>query len=336
MAGKWRPLAFAALVLLAVSSVVPDQACAQSHEKVKIRFGIGSAVGYNAMYVAKEKAFFDEEGLDVEFVWAQAAPEVVQGIIGGSFEGGAAGSFGLIAGVAKGAPVTVVAIGVYGGDKIAFAARKDSGIKTFKDLYGKKVGFQSGTIGQQMFLLMGEAEKLDVSKIDGVFLNNVDMAAAIASKSVDAIVTWEPLPSLLVAKGAVDVIQRGGKYLQAPGVIVFGNDYIKKNHNTVLKFVTGVFRGAQFIRQNPKEAAVINGKYTKGAAGTPDVIQLTYKYVLFDPRVTKDALRELESDAKFLLSQKKIDTLVKASELATTRFSDEIAKKHPELVKDLK
>jgi NitT/TauT family transport system substrate-binding protein len=299
-----------------------------------VRFGVGSAIAYNPIYVAKEKGFFEEEGLDVEFLWAQAAPEVIQATIGGSAEGGVGGSFGMIAGAEKGAPVITVAVYAYGGERIALAARTDAGITSVKDLYGKKVGFQAGAIGQQMFNTMAQIEKLDVSKIDTVFLNNVDMAAAVAAKGVDAIVTWEPQPSLLEAKGLVRVIQRGGKYLKSPGCVMFGTEYIKKNPDAVRRFVKAHFRGCQFIRQNPREASVINSKYVRGAV--PEVLESSYKYLIFDPRVTKEMLAEFEADMRFMLAQKKIAKPVEARLIATPAFSDEIERQFPELVKDLK
>lgn len=321
-------------VAFLVFFLVPDQGVAATPGKVKIRFGVGSAIAYNPVYVAKEKGFYQEEGLDVELVWLQAAPEVVQAIIGGSAEGGVGGSFGLIAGVSKGAPVITTAIYAYGGERIALAVRKDLGIKTLKDLYGKKVAFQSGAIGQQMFTVLCAKEGLDISKVDIVFLNNVDMAAAVGSKSVDAIVTWEPQPSLLESKGLVTILQRGGKYLQSPGCVIFGTGFIKSNRDAVLRFTKAHFRASQFIRQNPKEAAVINSKYVKGAV--PEVLQRSYDYLIFDPRVNRDIIGELESDMKFMFSDKKITSLVKPTVIATTEFSDEIVKKYPELVKDLK
>ncbi len=321
-------------VALLVFLLVPELGLAAPAQKVKVRFGVGSAIAYNPVYVAKEKGYYEEEGLDVELLWLQAAPEVIQAVIGGSAEGGVGGSFGLIAGVSKGAPVITTAIYAYGGERIALAVRKDLGIKTLKDLYGKKVAFQSGAIGQQMFTELCAKEGLDMSKMDIVFLNNVDMAAAVASKTVDAIVTWEPQPSLLESKGLVTILQRGGKYLKSPGCVIFGIGFIKSNRDAVVRFTKAHFRASQFIRQNPKEAAVINSKYIRGAV--PEVLQKSYEYLIFDPRVNKDMLGELEADMKFMLSQKKITSPVPANLLATTEFSDEIVKKYPELVKDLK
>jgi NitT/TauT family transport system substrate-binding protein len=322
--------------MLVLPALAELPAATRAHAKtpsVRLRLGVGSAIAYAPVYVAKEKGFYEEEGLDVEFLWAQAAPEAVQAIIGGSAECGVGGSFGMIAAVEKGAPVITVALYAHGGDRIALAVRNDSAINTLQDLYGKKVGFQSGGIGQQMFQTMCQVEKLDTSKMDIVFVNNVDMAAAVAAKSLDAIVTWEPMPSLLEAKGLVKVRQRGGKYLQSPGCVIVGTEYIKKSRDVVSRLVTAHFRGCQFVRQSPKEAAVINAKYVKGAV--PEVLQESYKYLVFDPRVTKAMQAELGADMKFMLAQKKISRPVDEAAIATSAFTAEIEKKFPELVRDL-
>ncbi len=60
----------------------------------RVRFGVGSAIAYDPVYVAKEKGFFGGKGLE--------------------------------------------------GARIALDARSGAGINSVKDLYGKKVGFQSG------------------------------------------------------------------------------------------------------------------------------------------------------------------------------------------------
>jgi ABC-type nitrate/sulfonate/bicarbonate transport system substrate-binding protein len=300
---------------------------------VHLRFGVGSAIAYAPLYVAKDKGLYEEEGLDVEFMWAQASPEAVQAIIGGSAQGGVGGSFGLIAAVEKGAPVITTALYAHGGERIALAVRADSGIATLKDLYGKKVGFQSGGIGQQMFQTMCQVEKLDTSKIDTVFVNTVDLAAAVAAKSLDAIAAWEPTPSLLEAKGLVKVLQRGGKYLQSPGCVIFGTDYMKKNREVVSRFVKAHFRACQFIRKNPEEASIVNARYVKGAV--PKVLQDSYRYLVFDPRVTKQMHAEFQADMRFMLAQKKLSRPVDEVVIATSAVTDEIEKGFPDLVRDL-
>lgn len=303
-------------------------------KRSRVRFGVGVAVAYSPCYVAREKRLWEEEGVDVDYFPAPGgSPDVIPAVIGGSADGGVGGSFGLIAGVEKGAPVITVAVYAYGGERLALAVRTDSGIKTLPDLYGKKVGVQSGAIGQQMLNTMAEIEKLDMSRIDVVPLNNVDMPAAVGAKMVDAIITWEPYPSLLEAKGLVRVIQRGGKYLQSPGAVMFGTSFIEKNHDVVFRLVKAHFRACQFIRQHPREAAMIVQKHVKGT--TPEVIEQSFRYLVFDPRVTRMIVGEFEADMRFMLSQKKIASPVPAKALITSTFSDEVEKRNPELVADL-
>ncbi len=303
-------------------------------ETNKVRLGIGFATAYVPCYVAKEKGFYNEEGIEVKFVTIEIAPDMVQSVIGGTTDAGVGGSFGVMAGISKGAPVQAATFYGYGGDRIALAVRKDSGINSVRDLYGKKVGVQTGTIGHQMFINMCDVEGLDVSKIDVMPLKNVDMPAAIASKSVDAIVTWEPNPTILQEKGLVKIIQRGGKYQKSYGCVFLGMDFMKENPDTTFKFVKAHFRAMQFVRQNPVAASKINTHYVKRS--TPELIQKTYKYMVFDPRVNEAAYEALKADMGFMVKQGKIPSMLDPERVATRKFSDIVVDKFPELVSDLK
>jgi ABC-type nitrate/sulfonate/bicarbonate transport system substrate-binding protein len=335
MVGR-RAFLRAGLTAVAFASTAPGSigVAAAEARRARVRFGVGVAVAYSPFYVARERRLYEEEGIDLEYFPAPGgSPDVIPAVIGGSGDGGMGGSFGLIAGAEKGAPVTCVAVYGYGGERLALAVRPESGIKTLQDLYGKKIGVQSGAIGQQMLTTMCEIEKLDMTKIDVVPLNNVDMPAAVGAKMVDGIVTWEPYPSQLEAKGLLKVIQRGGKYLQSPGAVMFGNPFIEKNREAVVRLVRGHFRACQFIRQHPHEAAVHVSKHVKGT--TVDVIEHSFRYLVFDPRLTKMIVGEFEADMRFMVSQKKISRPVPAKAFINSAISDEVEKQHPELVADL-
>lgn len=329
MTSKFRAFAAgAALVLFgAISTAVHA-------ETRKVRLGIGFALAYVPLYVAKEKGFFKEEGVDVEFVKIEIAPDMIQSIIGGSTDAGTPGSFALITFIAKGAPVSAVAYYGYGGDRIALAAHKDSGINKITDLYGKKLAVQTGTIGAQMWGNMVKAEGLDASKIDVKNIRNLDLPAALAAGSVDALITWEPNPTVLEHRGLVKVIQRAGKYQQSYGAVIFGNEFIEQNPETVRRFVKAHFRAAKFIRDNPREAAQINSKYVKGAP--VDIIEKSQKHMVFDPRITPASLEELNGDIAFMKENGRLSGTISGSDIVNPKFSDAVTKAHPELVSDLK
>jgi ABC-type nitrate/sulfonate/bicarbonate transport system substrate-binding protein len=306
----------------------------QAQQTSKVRLGIGYALAYVPLYVAKEKGFFKEEGVDVEFVQIEIAPDMIQSIIGGSTDAGVPGTFALITFVAKGAPVSTVAYYGFGGERIALAARKGSGIEKLTDLYGKRLAVQSGTIGAQMWGNLVKAEKLDTSKIDVKNIRNLDLTAAVASDSIDALITWEPNPTILEERGLVKVIQRAGKYQQSYGAVIFGNKFIAANPDTVRKFVKAHFRAAKFIRDNPKEAAEINAKYVRGS--TPELLQRSMQYMVFDPRITPASLAELDNDIEFMRDNARLTGNVSAKAMVDSRFSDELAKTNPELTAGLK
>lgn len=328
MTSKFRALALAFAVLIA------GAAMSASAETRKVRLGIGFALAYVPLYVAQEKGFFREEGVDVEFVKIEIAPDMIQSIIGGSTDAGTPGSFALITFIAKGAPVSAVAYYGYGGDRIALAARKDSGIDKITDLYGKRLAVQTGTIGAQMWGNMVKAEGLDASKIDVKNIRNLDLPSAIAAKSVDALITWEPNPTVLEERGLVKVIQRAGKYQKSYGAVIFGNKFIEENPDTVRRFVKAHFRAAKFIRDNPREAAEINAKYVKNA--TVETIMKSQQHMVFDPRITPESVEELNSDIEFMKSGGRLTGKVEGKDIVNPKFSDAVSKAHPELVTGLK
>jgi len=53
-------------------------------EKPQLKLGFIKLTDMVPLAIAYEKGFFEDEGLEVEFLWAQAAPEVIQATIGGS------------------------------------------------------------------------------------------------------------------------------------------------------------------------------------------------------------------------------------------------------------
>ncbi len=191
MKGKMMKIVLAFLFL--GICFLPQEGQAEA-PRLKVRLGIGYATAYVPCYIAKEKGFYEKEGLEVDFVPVEIVPDMIQSIIGGSTDAGVGGSFGMIAIIAKGAPVRAVSFYGFGGERIALAARKDSGIKTVKDLVGKKVGVQTGTIGHQMFINMCKVEGIDISKIDVIPLKNLDMPATIATKGVDGAPEAVPAP----------------------------------------------------------------------------------------------------------------------------------------------
>jgi NitT/TauT family transport system substrate-binding protein len=147
-------------------------------------------VGYGPLYIAKDKGFFDEEGLDVELI-VMEDPKV-------RFAALAAGQIDV-------AVTTVDTLFNYlsdrqgyrylfaiddskGGDGIV--AAKD--IQTIADLKGKSVAYAEGSVSQFYLGVLLKEAGLSLKDVDTQNMTAGDAGAAFVAERVDAAVTWEP------------------------------------------------------------------------------------------------------------------------------------------------
>src|SRR5437016_13180364 len=125
------------LVVIAVTFVcgsVPAQ------EKIKFPVGVGTkTVGTNMFWLAKEKGFFDEFGLDVQPVLLRGTSITMQALVSESLYLALGSADSTISAAATGADLVAVG-GVVNGLTQAIVAAKN--YKTIKELRGATIGVQ--------------------------------------------------------------------------------------------------------------------------------------------------------------------------------------------------
>lgn len=143
-------------------------------------------------------------GIKVEESTFAKGLDVMQAIIAGELDVGATASEAAISGRAKGVPIYVVAGFATGGARLV--ARSDAGIKSVKELKGKKVGVTRGSI--QEVLLAAELAQNGLTSADApgkdvqiIYLSYPDLNQALMGKNIDAIMQTEPQASQALNKG---------------------------------------------------------------------------------------------------------------------------------------
>ncbi len=154
-----------------------------------LKIGYSDWPGWVAWEVGIEKGWFKEEGVDVQFEWFDYVASM------DAFAAGQLDAVGMTNGdtlvtASTGAKGIMFLMNDYsnGNDMIIGKA----GIKSVKDLKGKKVGVEVGFVGH--LLLINALEKVGLSEKD-VELVNVptnETPQVLASGDVDAIVAWQP------------------------------------------------------------------------------------------------------------------------------------------------
>ena len=170
-----------ALAALAASATM---ATAQDAVTFRLNWYMGGL--HVPFYYGKEKGFYKEEGIDLTINEGRGSANTVQVVAAGSDTFGLADSSSVIATAAKGAEVKSV-MTVLSSTGFSVVSLASNGIKTPKDLEGKKFAVSPGDPLGQLFRAMAAANKLDMSKITFVQVDPAAKVVSVLEKRVDAL-----------------------------------------------------------------------------------------------------------------------------------------------------
>ncbi|WP_034384789.1 ABC transporter substrate-binding protein [Deinococcus sp. YIM 77859] len=206
-----------------------------------------------------------------------------------------------INGATRGMPLQIVAGASEAG--AVLIARKDSGIKTYKDLAGKRVAVPSLGNTQDISLrhLLGEQglkAQTDGGNVTVTPVPPADIAAAFAAKRVDATLVPEPWGALLESQGHRLVgnektVWREGEY---PTTIVIVNArFAQANPALVSAFLRAHADAVTFLNKNPAAAQrAVNSQLEKLTGQKLDlrVLQRAMTRTRFTTALRAEALNE--------------------------------------------
>jgi len=145
--------------------------------------------GWVAWEIAIQKGWFEEGGVDVEFVWYDYV-ESMDAYAAGQLDAVCMTNGDALVTGATGKPSVCILINDYsnGNDMIVAVP----GIESVKDLKGKKIGLEEGFVTH--LLLLNALEMNGMSHDDVTIVNTPtnETPQVLASGSVDAIAAWQP------------------------------------------------------------------------------------------------------------------------------------------------
>jgi NitT/TauT family transport system substrate-binding protein len=213
--------------------------------------------GYHApFYVARDRGYYREAGLDVEIHEGKGSGNAAQ-LVGtktatfGFAEGGAVAKA-----IGQGIPVRVVA-GIFRRSPLGFSYLKESGISSPKDLEGKTYGVVPGSATHSLWPAFVAANRIDESKITDVNIDPVGADAAMLTGRIhftDALVSAEPIRYQEAGKeGGILLMGDYGVTVVGHGIIA-NNETIADKPALVRGFVDASLRAWDDTRKNPDEA----------------------------------------------------------------------------------
>ncbi|MEL6816473.1 MAG: ABC transporter substrate-binding protein, partial [Cyanobacteria bacterium J06598_3] len=226
--------------------------------QMQMTMGTVPWIGQVPLYIAQEKGFYAESGLDLTLRNFGSSGEYMSAFASGNVDGLSPASTEAVTLKAQGEDFKIVLIqdNSVGSDGI-LARNNIASIAEFK---GKKVAVD--TAGVSYFFLLQVLQEAGLSKDD---ITPIDMdpgaaAAALISNNVDIAVSYFPYLEQ-AAKEAENsrIIYDSAKMPTAIiDLYLFHTDYIAANPEAVQAFVNGTLKGLQFLQDNPAEGAEIS------------------------------------------------------------------------------
>lgn len=259
-------------MVLAVAAVCSLTACGNSERKkdqgekelTKITFVLDWTPNTNhtGLYVAEEKGYFEDAGLDVEIVQppedgASALVASGKAQFGIDFQDSIAPAF------ASDSPLPVTAVAtLIQHNTSGIISRKGEGMDRPKGMEGKTYATWDMEVEKAMIKNVVEADGGNYSKINMIPSNVTDEVTALKSKQVDAIwvyYAWggiatevKDLPTDYFAFKDINPV-----FDYYTPVIVANNDFLKEEPDTAKAFLSAVKKGYEDAIADPKEAADI-------------------------------------------------------------------------------
>lgn len=222
-----------------------------------LKIGYSDWPGWIAWDIALQKNWFQEEGVEVEFVWEDYVESMK------SFETNKTNAVcmtngdALVTGsVGKRSTCILLNDFSYGNDMVVAAP----GIKNLDDLVGQTIALEEGFVPHLLFLEGLKERNIDPSTITIVNTPTNKVPDLLRAGAVQAVAAWQPNSgqALRIVPGAEEIFSSA----DAPGLIFDGlfidRDHLEKNAEEWQKVVKVWYRVVDFIKNNDNRREVLD------------------------------------------------------------------------------
>ncbi|MDR1810011.1 MAG: aliphatic sulfonate ABC transporter substrate-binding protein [Prevotella sp.] len=216
---------------------------------------IGYQIGHFPCIVAKHNRFFEEEfkndSIRIEIRKFDYGPPEMEAFNAKRLDIGTIGDQPALVAWAKGVDIKVVANSNGGEERMALLIPKNSNIKSFNELKGKKIGITIGANTQHFLHILLKKEGWTMDDIEPVNLKFSDCIASLGERLIDASIVNEPYIALCLYRNTAKLLfySSGYKYVTLP--IVANSEFIEHYPDIVVRLLNVYRKSAIWAREHP-------------------------------------------------------------------------------------
>ncbi|HHV30737.1 MAG TPA: ABC transporter substrate-binding protein [Clostridium sp.] len=238
----------------------------EKKELKKFSIGYLASPGHVLYFVAKEKGFFEEEGLDVELFLFTNSGEGLNAISSGKVDAGSFGTAAPLTFISKGTDFTIFGGQQTEGHGIVALPEKAKEFTDLNSFKGKTIATVRLATGDVIFRAALTEAGIDWK--NDLTINELDSPAAVIEAvkkgSVDAGIVWTPFIKLGEKQG-LQIVKYSGDLVKMHTCCrqVALSSKIKEKPEDFVRFEAALIKAYKFYLENQDETVDIISKYAK-------------------------------------------------------------------------
>lgn len=254
------------------------------------------------MLLAGEKRYFAEQGLDVTFKQMAAGAAAIDAVHRGQADLALTPEIPFVFAVLDKKDVRLLARIYRSRTFVSLIARRDRGIERARDLAGKRIGIVSSGLAEYFLDLYLTLNGIEPGQFTRVSLAEEQVESALLSGEVDAVATWHPYSTRLMARlGPQAIVFNDPAIYQIRSDVVARPDFAGSRPETARRFFAALQSALDFLRDHPEEAKRLIVNAAKEDPELSDRIWQVFDYTL---TLDESLFSGLEDEARWALAKR--------------------------------
>ncbi|MDP9898719.1 ABC transporter substrate-binding protein [Variovorax ginsengisoli] len=258
----------------------------------KVAFKYPDNPSFDLIYLADQLGYFEGTGTRPQYVGKIAAPQIIPLVGTGEIDFGSRMVPLVISAIASGADLKVVAAGgktLEEAPHMKYFVRKDSGIRTPKDLEGKTVGFNSfGACAEFVTKKYLREKGVDVTKINFLVVPDEQAEQSLVTGNTDLAIIHAPFSGR--ADRADQLVRLWSDYdldggLGGMAPYSAHGKFIREHPQAVRDVVVALAKAGNWVNANPEEARKLVSKRINMAIENVDRYAYVQDLVVTEPPI---------------------------------------------------
>lgn len=229
-----------------------------------VKIGVTAYIGEIASFVAKEKGYFEEEGLDVTIKINIAGVESMRQLLAGKIDIAHSSEtpfmYALLdsnyyKGERKGVPQAFANMILANKNQKIIASQLNHSISTSSDLKGKRIGLVKNSQSEYHFDSYLLENKMDEGEVEIIDMNTDKINKAIRRGDIDIAVVWEPHATQILhdmKENAMEI--KTNLTYSTLWLAVALDSYARENKDIMVAYLKALRKAQNYILKHPEYA----------------------------------------------------------------------------------